>query len=277
MPTAASLAVCSWSLRPTSPEDLAEKVLATGLRHVQLAFRPFVEGAWSVDAARRALARAGIRVVSGMMEPVGEDYSTPETIKETGGLRPDRHWEANLAVARKSTACALAFGVELVTFHAGFLVEEPAAERAKLIDRIRAVCDVFASARVRVGLETGQETADGLLHALREIARPRLAVNFDPANMILYGMGDPIDALRKLWPHVRQVHVKDAKPAVKKGDWGVEVPVGTGDVDWDRFFGVLRDRGAVVNAAIEREAGERRVEDVRTAVELVGRVAGILP
>jgi sugar phosphate isomerase/epimerase len=87
--------------------------------------------------------------------------------------------------------------------------------------------------------------------------------------MILYGMGDPVEAVRVLMPHVRQVHVKDAVPAKRAGAWGEEVPAGTGAVDWKAFFGVLRDGGYAGNLVIEREAGEDRVGDVVKAVEMI--------
>ena len=102
-----------------------------------------------------------------------------------------------------------------------------------------------------------------------ELDRPDAGVNFDPANMILYGMGDPVDALRRLAPRVRQVHVKDARAARMPGTWGEEVRVGTGEVDWPAFFGVLRAGAPHVDLMIEREAGEDRVGDILRARELV--------
>ena len=131
--------------------------------------------------------------------------------------------------------------LELVTFHAGFLPEEPDdPERAKLIGRLRTYCEVFADQGVRLGLETGQETAHTLAGVLADLDHPAVGVNFDPANMILYGMGDPVAALRTLRDHVRQIHVKDALPSSRTGEWGSEVRAGTGGVDWPAFFGVAR-------------------------------------
>ncbi len=59
-------------------------------------------------------------------------------------------------------------------------------------------------------METGQETAEALLAFLADVDRENLFVNFDPANMILYGSGEPIEALRKVGRYVRSVHCKDA-------------------------------------------------------------------
>jgi sugar phosphate isomerase/epimerase len=87
--------------------------------------------------------------------------------------------------------------------------------------------------------------------------------------MILYGKGDPIEALHLLAPRVRQVHVKDAAPAREPGAWGMETVVGEGAVPWARFFGVLNERCPGVNLVIERENGETRIADVRVARALI--------
>lgn len=280
--SAARTGVCSWSLRPMSPGDLAERVRACGVQGVQLHLDPIREGAWNLASVRQELGRAGITILSGMMSMAGEDYSTLESIARTGGVRPDSTWHTNFKAAGQNAAIAAELGLSLVTFHAGFLPHgcshEEQAERAKMIERLRQLAEVFGSRGVRVALETGQEKADTLLSVLRDVnaglgeAR-RVGVNFDPANMILYGMGDPISALKALRPHVLQVHIKDAVPTQSPGTWGEEVPVGMGQVDWDAFFGVLRE-GAACDCVIEREAGERRGEDVRTAHARIERVLG---
>jgi sugar phosphate isomerase/epimerase len=96
-------------------------------------------------------------------------------------------------------------------------------------------------------------------------------VNFDPANMILYNKGDPIKALRTLGRWIRQVHVKDAVKTKTPGTWGEEVPVGTGEVNWQAFFAALRDLKFSGYYVIEREAGTQRVADIRAAKLVVER------
>jgi L-ribulose-5-phosphate 3-epimerase len=126
-----------------------------------------------------------------------------------------------------------------------------------------------------VGFETGQERAETLLDVLDQLGRPTAGVNFDPANLLLYGMGDPVDALAQLAPHVRQIHVKDARAPRAAGRWGEELPAGTGDVRWDDFFAAAGRAGLRVDLMIEREAGEDRVGDIRRARDLVrARLAG---
>lgn len=265
--------VCSWSLRPASPADLVAALHAVGLRAVQLALGPLRAGAWPVDETARRLADAGIAVRSGMLSTRGEDYGSPASIRRTGGVRSDEHWTENLRNARSEAEIARRLGLPLVTFHAGFLPESRSdPERGRMLDRLRSLVDVFASCGVRVAFETGQETAATLLDVLAELSRPLAGVNFDPANMLLYDMGDPIDALTRLLPRVRQVHVKDALRPTAPGTWGREVPVGHGQVDWETFFAVLRRDDLPRDLMIEREAGDDRVADIRAARDLVRRL-----
>lgn len=264
--------VCSWSLRPESPADLVAKVQSLGLTQVQLALAPLRDGRWKTSELRNATDKAKLSIVSGMLAMQGEDYSTLESIKTTGGVRPDKHWKQNLANARAEAAIARELGLALVTFHAGFLPESRSdPERTKMIERLRLVADVFAEAGIQLGLETGQETADTLLEVLERLDRRNVGVNFDPANMILYGKGEPVAALRRLGRHARQVHVKDARASTKKGRWGSEVVVGTGEVDWKAFLGVVRALPQQLDLVIEREAGDTRLEDIRAARQLVER------
>ncbi len=262
--------VCSWSLQARTPAELVARVRATGVDSLQLALDPLRTGAWSPGETLAALDAAGLELRSGMMGTVGEDYSTPETIRATGGLRPDRHWEENRRAASANAEIAHGLGLELLSFHAGFLPDEAGAERTKLVARLREVVDRCAEHRVRVAFETGQERAPTLLAILEELDRPSAGVNFDPANMLLYDMGEPVAALDALAPWVRQIHVKDARRPRQPGSWGEEVAVGAGEVHWTGFFDVLAARALAVDLMIEREAGAERLADIaaaRTRVE----------
>ena len=264
------LAACSWSLRTESPDALADALVRCGLDAVQLALVPCVEEAAAWGSAIERLRARGIETVSGMLATVGEDYSTLESIERTGGVRRSETWARNHELARATAAIAGDAGVPLVTFHAGFIPHDRAnPERAVLLDRLRAIADIYAARGVRVAFETGQERAETLVEALADLAHPNVGVNFDPANMILYGMGDPVAAIRTLAPHVVQVHVKDAVPTAVAGTWGQEVVAGTGAVDWTAFFAAVRALPRPVDLVIEREAGPTREADIRAAVALV--------
>jgi sugar phosphate isomerase/epimerase len=264
------LAVCSWSLQPASPQDLIAKLQATGIRRVQLALDPLREspGAWGQTAA--LFRQHGLTIVSGMFGCVGEDYSTLDTIRATGGIAPDATWEQNWKNIQATAALAQQLGLKLVTFHAGFLPhDEKDPGFAKMLQRLSETADAFAAAGITLGFETGQETATALVHLLQKLKRPNVGVNFDPANMILYAKGNPIEALRLLGPWIRQLHIKDARRTKVPGTWGEEVVAGTGEVDWPAFFATLRELNYAGDLVIEREAGSQRVADIRAAKDVV--------
>lgn len=262
------IGVCSWSLQAPNVPQLVERVAATRVRNVQLALDPVRTGELPLRGVRSALAAIHVQIRSGMMAMEGEDYSTLESIRRTGGVVPDETWERNLAAARENAEIADYLSIPLVTLHAGFIPHDTLhPDHAKLVDRLGQLMDVFFESNVLVALETGQESAEALLALLDEL--PDLAVNFDPANMILYDTGNPVEALELLLPRVVQVHIKDAVRTNVPGEWGEEVVAGEGEVDWDAFLALVRHAHHPIDLMIEREAGDTRVMDVRHAIDLL--------
>lgn len=266
------LAVCSWSLQPEDPHDLVAKLKTTGIHRVQVALDPLREFPRKWNPLAKLLAANGITIVSGMFGCIGEDYSTLDSIRLTGGIAPDSTWEENWKNVQVIAALAHALGLKLVTFHAGFLPHRQTDRNfSKMLGRLGEVADIFERANIALGLETGQETAAVLARLLKKLGRQNVGVNFDPANMILYGKGDPIEALRGLGNWICQVHLKDAKATKIPDTWGEEVAAGEGDVDWPSFFMTLKELKFAGPIVIEREAGTRRIEDVRFAKAVAER------
>lgn len=267
------LAFCSWSLRPKDCDDLIRLGRQTSIQRIQLALDPLASGDVGWDDARAKLRDAGFELVSGMFGAVGEDYSTIARIEETGGVMPDATWPATRSNMLAAAPIAAALGLKLVTFHAGFIPENATDPRfVKARSRLADVSAIFADHGISVALETGQESASALLAMLRALDSDDIGINFDPANMLLYGSGEPVVGLNELAPCVRQVHIKDARPSQCPGQWGSEVPVGTGSVNWRGFFDVLDRVDFAGNYVIEREAGEARIADIRTAADFVRNI-----
>jgi sugar phosphate isomerase/epimerase len=267
------LAVCSWSLQPATPEELLRHLDTLGIRRVQLALDPLRDqpAVWGRTAA--LFAQNGVEVVSGMFGTIGEDYTTLESIKRTGGVVPDQHWEQNWKNIQAVSEVAESLRLKLVTFHAGFLPHEAAdPATARLLERIGKIADWFAGRGIQLGFETGQEEAVTLRSFLVQLKRPNVGVNFDPANMLLYDQGDPIEAVRTLGPWLKQCHIKDARRTKTPGTWGEEVVVGTGEVDWPAFLSTLRSLNYQGALCIEREAGQQRAADILAAKQLLERL-----
>lgn len=267
------LAVCSWSLQPKSPEELLEGVQKIGVKCVQIALDPIRENPEVWGKTKELFASNGIIIVSGMFGTVGEDYTTMESIKQTGGVVPDDKWAENWKNIQANADLAKSLGIRLVTFHAGFLPHDHnSPEFKKLVSRIGQIADHYKRKGLDLAFETGQEDAEDLELFLIMLNRPNVGVNFDPANLILYDRGNPIDALEILGKRLKQVHIKDAIRTKKTGEWGQEVPVGTGDVNWKEFFNTLDNLRFAGFCCIEREAGEQRVEDIKTAREFISKL-----
>ena len=122
--------------------------------------------------------------------PVGEDYTTLDSIARTGGIRPSTTWPANEA---GSSHGGPGGQIRNRTDHAPCGFHDPDdPDRASMVSSSSSG-SIFSEQGCRLGFETGQESAATLLEVLDEIGHPGIGVNFDPANMILYGMGDPVE------------------------------------------------------------------------------------
>ncbi|MCE5268379.1 MAG: sugar phosphate isomerase/epimerase [Planctomycetaceae bacterium] len=234
----------------------------------------------TADNAKRFLARLeelGIRitVVFGGFE--GESYADIPTVARTVGLVPPATRDVRLAEMKEIADFARLLGVDAVGLHIGFIPHETEDSLYRgAVAVTRELCDHCRNNGQNLHLETGQEAADNLLEFIAEVNRENLFVNFDPANMILYGCGEPIDALRMVGSYVRSVHCKDAKWASHPGrDWGAEVPLGEGDVGFEAFLRTLKEIGYTGPLTIEREIPQepsRQKEEIGRGIRLLNEL-----
>lgn len=204
----------------------------------------------------------------------GEDYTTPETIERTGGFGDPALRAERLDIFRWAVDRTVDVGVEFLTTHAGCIPEPGNSGRTDFLDCLGEALDYAETRGITLALETGQEPADLLRRTIDELEAPNLKVNFDPANMILYGAGDPIRAVEILGPDIAHVHVKDGRVPEKEGEWGEEVPLGEGEVGMRAYIEALVAVGYSGPLIIEREVGtqEERLRDVASGVALLKRL-----
>jgi sugar phosphate isomerase/epimerase len=241
-----------------------------GINVAQIACGDPHHASWEEGDALPEVARAsGLTFTGAMLGFPGEDYTTPQTIKATGGFgnpadRPERLDRLRWALDR-----TIALGLSDLMLHAGFLPELDDPGRPALLDTLAKAGQLAAEKGITLAFETGQETAELLRRTLDDLKLPNLKVNFDPANMLLYDMGDPIRAVEILGPNIRSVHVKDARRPTTPGHWGQEVPLGQGEVNIRRFIATLRSVGYTGPLVVEREVGDQaaRLRDVRHGLD----------
>ena len=207
----------------------------------------------------------------------GESYADIPTVVRTVGLTPLETRASRTTELKAIADFARELGVDTVGMHLGFVPHDKSdPDYRKLLDITRDVCDHCKGNRQALHLETGQEPVDVLIEFLDEVERDNIFVNFDPANMILYGAGEPIPALEQLGSRVHSIHCKDATWSDQPGDtWGREVPLGEGDVDFEAFMQTLRKIGYTGPLTIEREIPqepERQKAEIGRAIELLKRL-----
>jgi len=247
------------------PEAAMAKVHDLGLPTCQAFADDFEPGL--VVRLRQALDKHGIEatalVVGGPGKEVWDFYQGPLTI----GLVPRETRAARIAHLKKASDFAKQCGIPAVQTHCGFIPENPNDPVYK--ETVTAMREVGAYCK-RNGqnfrYETGQETPITLVRAIQDVGLDNQGVNFDLANLILYGKGNPADAIELLGPYVQGIHAKDGVWPTSPKNLGEEVPIGKGKVDFPRIIARLKEldyRGAVT---IEREiSGPQQVEDVRAA------------
>jgi sugar phosphate isomerase/epimerase len=212
----------------------------------------------------KAALASGLRMTGAMLGFPGEDYTTPATIKATGGFGDPALRATRMERLRWALDRTVDLGLKDLMLHAGFLPEPGDPDRKAFLDTLAQAGQLAAERAITLAFETGQESADLLRRTLNDLQTPNLKVNFDPANMLLYDMGDPIRAVEILATDIRSVHVKDARRTKLKGTWGEEVPLGQGEVDIKRFVRTLVAVGYTGPLVIEREVGTQaeRIRDI---------------
>ena len=159
--TADQIGVCSWSLQATGPHDLAAKVRILGLEKVQLGLTPHRDDPGTWEGVQEILGESRISIVSGMFSTIGEDYTTPETIRKTGGIVPDEHWEGNQRVAEAAASLARRMGLQLVSTHAGFLPHERSdPDFNKLGGRVATLAQMYS--KIGASLPCFQRVVSGI-------------------------------------------------------------------------------------------------------------------
>ncbi len=260
-----ALGVCSWSLQVKSIAELKRLLDSLDVDVTQIACGDPHHASWNEgDAMPEAALASGLTMTGAMLGFPGEDYTTPQTIQATGGFGNPADRPARLARLDWALERTKALGLSDLMLHAGFLpaIDDPG--RSSMLDTLARAGQRAAEAGITLAFETGQETADLLRRTLDDLKAPNLKVNFDPANMLLYDMGDPIRAVEILGPDICSVHVKDAKRPTTPGQWGAEVPLGQGEVDIKRFVRTLKAVGYTGPLVVEREVGDQaaRLRDV---------------
>jgi len=228
----------------------------------------------NADAFLKRLDEFGIELTCVFGGFEGESYADIPTVSRTVGLVPPETRAARTVEMKEIADFAKLLGCRVVGMHIGFVPHDTSSPLYEEVLAVtRDVCDHCGWNGQALHLETGQESAEGLLQFIHDVARNNLFVNFDPANMILYGTGEPIAAVRKIGKFIHSVHCKDGKWAKNPGqEWGQEVRLGEGDVGMENYLRALLEIGYDGPLTIEREIPQepaRQKAEIGHAINLL--------
>ena len=247
-------------------------VKALGLDMIQVSKLP--ERYYTPEGAREfvaAMRETGIHASAVVVVFDGESYRDQDAVRETVGFRPARLLAGRIAHARRCVDLASAIGAKIVTFHVGFLpANADDADYRGMLDAVSRVAAYAETKQVTISLETGQETAAELARFIDQIKSARVGVNFDTANLVLYGIEDPPVALRALLARVTSVHLKDGLPPADPHRLGTEVRLGDGKADVKTCLRILAEAGFQGPLVIENyvwRAGTDPLSELRKAKE----------
>ena len=269
------IGVMFWAGR--DPVETLRELKALGAKCGQIGIPGDFALAGAAARWKAALEAENFPVVTAFCAYNGESYADVATVQRTVGFIPRQTRAEREQRTYAVSDFAREVGIPSIATHIGFVPEDEShADYIAVRDLVRRVCDHAARNKQTFALETGQEAAATLLRFFIDVKRPNLGINFDPANMILYGTGDPVEALGTLAAHVISVHCKDGDwpPKGVPGALGEEKPLGQGAVGMERFLQKLKSIGFKGPLNIEREAPDQkqRLADIAMGVKLLDKL-----
>lgn len=256
------------------PDVTMRKLIDLGLFTAQL----YVDDLDPKNAARlrQSLDKNKIEatslVVGGPGKEVWDFYGGPLTI----GLVPRETRAARVAHMKEASDFAKLAGIPAVQSHCGFIPENPNDPVFKeTVEAMRDVATYCKRNGQNFRYETGQETPITLIRAIRDAGVDNQGINFDLANLIMYGKANPVDAIELIGPYVQGIHAKDGIWPTNPRELGEEVPIGKGKVDFPRLIARLKELNYGGAITIEREvSGPEQIKDVREAKRYLEELIG---
>jgi len=254
-----------------APEESFAKIREMGLRACQLANWNAEISDAEVEKTRAAAGTAGVTITllwRGYSGPTVWNYiDGPSTI----GLVPPGARRMRTDELKRGVEVAQMLGVPDIATHVGFLPMNPKdPDYLGVVDAVKEIADHAGERGVHFDFETGQETPMVLLRCFNDVGRPNLGINLDPANLLMYGNANPVDALDIFGQYIRGVHAKDGVYPTNGYELGHEMPLGDGRVNFPVLVHKLKSFGYAGSLTIEREiSGPQQVVDIKRAIDVL--------
>lgn len=247
-----------------------EKLKESGFSYCQLVYKPEKYTPEAADIIKSAAESTGVRIVS-LFAGYYDGFTKWDMYEDykLAGINSKKHGKKRIEYIKSAASFAVSIGVHDILIHAGFIANNPFSRDYKYMKKCLAD---FAGYCKKIGanvlLETGGESPVTMLRIIEDLGLGNIYVNLDTANLIMYGFGNPVDAVHTLGKHIRSMHIKDGVPPTEPNTLGAETPVGEGFVDFKRVFALLEKCGFDGPVIIEREiTGDKQLEDLQKAIK----------
>lgn len=258
-------------LKNVNESDVAfQKIKDFDLQSCQLVYKPNEYKKEDAAIIKNAAEKHGIEI-SAFFAGYKDDYTEWELKYDfrNAGLNSATFGAERLRYILSALPFVQALGVADMIIHAGFIPNDPFAnEYAEMLCKVKLLADKAKEYGVNILFETGGESPITLLRLIKEIDTGNLFVNLDTGNLIMYGYGNPCEAVMTLGQYIRNVHAKDGLPPIDPYKIGDEKPIGQGVVDFFRVLSLLNKCGYDRFITIEREIiGGEQEKDIKNGFE----------
>ncbi len=245
-------------LRLSSPQNADAEFLSLkhrGFDCCHLVYKPEKYLKENAEAIKAAAEKSGVKIAA--LFAGFRDTHTKWNISTDyidAGINSKKYGKERIEYLKEACVFCNLIKTENMLIHGGFISNNPYSEEYRytleIFCELARFCKTY---NVNLLLETGGESPITLLRLIKEANTDNLFVNLDTANIIMYGYGNPVDAVYTLAPYIKSVHIKDGMPPIEPYTLGNEVDFGTGFVDFERFFKIIKEKGIDVPFIIERE------------------------
>lgn len=226
-----------------------------GLESCQLVYKPKIYTDEAADIIKNAADKYGIEI-SAQFCGYYDNFTQWDMYFDfkTAGINSPIFGGERIEYILTAIPFLKRLGITDMIIHAGYVPNDPFSDGYNsMLCAVRLIGKKLLENGLNLLFETGQESPITLLRLIKDAALDNLYINFDTANIIMYGFGNPVDALYTFGKYVRNVHAKDGLPPTDPRRIGKEVTIGTGYVDFDKVFKALYEHGYDRYITIERE------------------------
>ncbi len=247
----------------------------SGFQSCQLVYKPEVYTQEAAKEIRKAADANGIEISAMFC-----GFYDNDTVWDlyygfcTSGLNIEGYRAQRVRYVREAITFAMHAGIEDIVIHAGFVPNNPfAPEYATLLSAVKNLALHCKGYGMNLLLETGGEAPITMVRLIQDVAEENVFINFDPANILMYGFGNPLDAITVFGKYIRNMHGKDGVLPHDPRVLGEEKPVGQGMVDFPKALAMLKKLGYDRFITIEREiTGEEQKRDILQAKDYLERL-----